>query len=372
MRLLIRLLSIALLGAASFSCWAAPVLKSQLPPQPLGLPCADGVVTKNCDIRSIINLRGGALQQMWQTERFQDMDKQLEALCAVDSRLPDGQPELLVFPSAFYWMFDAWRDWSRVETQLKKWRSASPDSAARALAEVIYWNRYAWYGRGGGYANTVPESAWELFRERLAKASIRLQESKAVAGNCPLWHNLNITNLIESGASRATLNAAYAEAVKAFPASQQVHFAMARAMETKWGGKPGEFDRFARQAVKLSQREEGDGLYARLFWSADCNCDDALTFGRPGDPDWKTMKAGFEDLLKLYPDEIYNKNKFASFACRANDRVTYAKLRGELGDNIVEHLWPASWKVEVCDREMSKSPANVPAREKKLTGTRQT
>ncbi|KQV45824.1 MULTISPECIES: DUF4034 domain-containing protein [unclassified Duganella] len=313
-----------------------------------------------------------SVHESWRMDRFQELDQQLQALCAADSRLPDGQPELLVFVSAFYPMFDAWRDWDRVGAKLKKWRSESPDSAAQAIVEVMYWDSYAWYGRGGGYASSVPEAAWELFRERLAKASARLEESKAMAGNCPVWHSLNISTLINSGASRTKINSAYAEAVKAFPASQQVHFAMGRSMEVKWGANPGDFERFARQAVKLSQREEGDGLYARLFWSRDCNCDDALSFGRPGDPDWKTMKAGFEDLLQRYPDQIYNKNKFAAFACRANDRATYAKLRRELGDNIVEHLWPDSWKPEVCDREMAKSPAVAPAREKKFQGTRQT
>ena len=338
---------------------------------PPGLPCADGVVTKHCDIRSIIDLRGHIFQDLWLRERFKEMDQQLEALCTVDSRLPDGQPELLVFHQTFLWMLDAWRDWNGTGVRLKKWRSASPDSAAQALAEAIYWSHYAWYGRGGGYASSVPESAWELFGERMAKAVARLEESKAVAGNCPLWHSLKISALIDSGAPRAKLDAAYAEAVKTFPDSQQVHFAMARAMEVKWGGKPGEFELFARRAVKLSQRAEGDGLYARLFWTADCNCDDAVSFGHASGPDWKTMKTGFEDLLQRYPDEVYNKNKFASFACRANDRATYAKLRRELGDNIVEHLWPDSWKPEVCDREMMKNTGAGPAREKKSVGTRQ-
>jgi hypothetical protein len=316
-------------------------------------------------------MRGDVLRDRWHKDRFEELDQMVQALCAVDSRLPDGQPESLVFHQAFLWMLDAWRDWNGMGAKLQKWRSESPDSAAQALAEAIYWSHYAWYGRGGGYASTVPESAWELFHERMAKALARLEESKSVAGHCPLWHSLRISALIDSGAPRSKLNAAYAEAVKAFPDSQQVHFAMARAMMVKWGAAPGEFERFARQAVKLSQRAEGDGLYARLFWTADCNCDDVVSFGHPGDPDWKTMKGGFEDLLQRYPDAVYNKNKFASFACRANDRETYMKLRRELGENIVEHLWPDSWKPEVCDREMMKIPEQAQPAKKKSVGTRQ-
>ena len=129
---------------------------------------------------------------------------------------------------------------------------------------------------------------------------------------------------------------------------------MSRVTYPQWGGAPGELERFARQAVKLSQREEGNALYARILWFADCNCDWSIGFGQPGDPDWKLMKSGFEELLKRYPDQVYNRNRFAYYACRANDAVTYAKLRRELGDNIINLQWPSSWSVDVCDRRMAK------------------
>ena len=350
-----RLLSIAALGAASFASGAAPVpAQSALPDVPNNLPCHDGVISRACPMGSLVSQRGLPLQSMFDGRRYEQLDQVLQALCTGGTRLPDGQPELIVFDSSFVSMFDAWKDWGRFGAKLEAWRAASPDSPAQALIETIYWQRYAWHGRGSGYAGKVPPEAWELFRERLAKASARLEESKAVASNCPLWHSLNIEVLVDSGAPRARLDAAYAEAVKAFPASQQVHFAMSRAMEAKWGGAPGEFERFARRAVDLSRRDEGSAIYARLFWFADCDCNRGVTFGRPGDPDWKLMKAGFEDLLQRYPDQVHNRNRFASYACRANDRETYARLRRELGDNIIDEQWPDSWKVDVCDRRMAK------------------
>lgn len=355
MKVLTRLLSLAVLGAASLTCSAAPTQpRSALPEVPAGLPCSDGVVSKACPMSSIISQRGMSLQGMFQQRRYAELDQVLQALCTGGTRLPDGQPELMVFESSFISLFDAWKDWERFGAALRAWRTASPDSPAQALIETTYWQRYAWHGRGGGYANKVPAEAWELFRERLQQASNRLEASKAVAGNCPLWHSMNLEVLIDSGAPRARLDAAYAEAVKAFPASQQVHFAMSRAMEAKWGGAPGEFERFARRAVDLSRRDEGSAIYARLFWFADCDCERGMTFGHPGDPDWKLMKAGFEELLQRYPDQVHNRNRFASYACRANDSATYAKLRKELGDNIIDEQWADSWKVEVCDRRMAK------------------
>ncbi len=297
---------------------------------------------------------GLSLEDMWYEKRFKDLDEVMRALCSRDTRLPDGQPEMLVFESTFSRLTSEKRDWRKIGAKLIEWRSQSRDSAAQAFAEIMYWRSYAWHGRGGNYANKVPPEAWELFHERMGKAFERLEESKALAGNCPLWHSLKLKTLIEAGAPRAKVESVYAEAVKAFPASQQIHFAMSFSMDRKWGGKPGDFDRFARRALNLSKGSEGNTIYARLFWYDDCDCDEAITFGRAGDPDWKLMKAGFEDLLQRYPDQVYNRNKFASFACRANDPATYIKLRQELGDNIVDHLWQSSWNVDVCDRRMGK------------------
>lgn len=361
MNLFASLFSIAALCAASLACNAAPAQQKSLLPKPdlpgipLNAPCRDEVVSKNCEMDTIIWMRGMPLKAMWHMGDYQQLDRILLSLCAEDTRLPDGQPELMVFSRTFASLIGTSKDWNGLGATLNAWRAKSPDSPAQAMIETMYWKAYAWHGRGGGYANSVPPEAWELFHERLAKASTRLEEVKAVAGNCPWWHSMNIEILIDSSAPRDRLNAAYEEAVKAFPASQQIHFSMSRSKEPKWGGAQGDFERFARRAASLSQRSEGGAMYARLYWIKDCNCDDAFGFGQPGDPDWKLMKAGFEDMLQRYPDQVHNRNKYASLACRANDLSTYWKLRRELGDNILDPLWPDSWKVDVCDRRLEKS-----------------
>ena len=363
-----RLLSIAVLCAASFTCSAAPPLlkailpKPVLPGVPKDAPCQDDVVSKLCLMETIIWLRGMPLTAMWHQQDYQQLDRLLLALCAEDTRLPDGQPEILVFSRTFVRQFNTWKDWSGVGTTLRAWRSKSPDSPAQALLEALYWQAYAWHGRGGGYAGSVPPEAWELFRERMAKARARLEEAKTVVGNCPLWHSTYIDVLIDSNVARDRLDAAYDDAVKAFPESQQIHFSMSRAKQRKWGGAPGEYERFARRAAGLSQRSEGGAMYARLFWIRDY--DDEFEFGRPGDPDWKLMKAGFEDMLRRYPDQVHNRNKYASYACRANDRDTYLKQRQELGDAIEDEQWPESWKVDVCDRRMAKNTDSGPLQKK--------
>lgn len=361
MKMFARLLSIAVLGPASLACSAAPAQQKSVLPKPAltgiptNAPCMDDVVSKNCSMETIIWLRSMPLVAMWHKRDYQQLDQVLEALCTEDTRLPDGRPELVVFLTLANRIHST-KDWDGLGALLREWRTKAPDSPAQGLLEASYWQAYGWHARGGGYASSVPPEAWDLFRERMGKAAARLEEVKAVAGKCPLWHSMNIDVLINLSVPPAQLHAAYEEAVKAFPASQQIHFSMSRAMLRKWGGEPGAYERFARRAVKLSQQDEGSAMYARLFWIQDCNCEDAFGFGKSGDPEWTLMKAGFEEMLRRYPDQVHNRNKFASYACRANDRETYNKVRLELGENILDEQWPDAWKVEVCDRRMAKTP----------------
>jgi hypothetical protein len=303
------------------------------------------------NIQEQMNLAWLPLEEQWQQRDFAGLEASFQSLCSGKERFPDGQPRLMIYESAVNHTFGVWNEWPKYRIQLEKWRKQSPDSLAQALTETIFWSGYAWKARGSGYAYKVPKEAWELFHERMAKASARLEESKALAGGCPLWHSLRIANLMERGAPRAEVEAAYKEAVAAFPLDLQIHAQMARVYSPRWGGSMREFDAFARRAADMTRSAEGQGMYARLYWGEDCNCDSAIQFskGSPG-PDWKLMKAGFEDMLKRFPDKTWNANKFASFACRANDKEAYLKVRSQLKGVVYEALWPSSYSIEVCDR----------------------
>jgi hypothetical protein len=307
---------------------------------------------EGCRIRSNNFLKGHGLQAMFDNGMYAALEKEVTRQCQ-GGRLPDGQPEMLVFMAAFdgnYWSFG---DRAATFKKLGEWKKAMPNSVGQPLAEALYWDTYAWQARGGGYARSVPEQAWELFHERGRKARQVLDNSKTVAAGCPLWHSMRITNLMAHGDDRMQMRAAYAEAVAQHPHAQVIHFAMANALSPQWGGSAGQFDHFAREVAKLTAEVEGMGMFARLYWSQDCNCDRAISFDDPDNlADWPTLKQGFEDLLRHYPNDLWNRNKYAALACRADDKVAYAKLRRQLGKHIYEELWHSSWTPEVCDRRL--------------------
>lgn len=312
--------------------------------------CLDHGKVRKCDGYSLFSMAGMGLQQMWQDENYQGIETQLRAWCDSDEKFPDGQRRLVAFEGAFTSYFSAWNDPQRIQQQLAKWKASGSPSLALALVESIFWTQYAWQARGNGYANTVSPEGWELYRQRMAHATASLRDSKELVGNCALWHSMVLIQMLETSAPRAELAAAYQVAAARFPAYQPIHLAMGRALTPIWGGSDKLFDQFARSVARQTAAIEGNGMYARLYWSRDVGGSQALSFGQGGaTPDWKLIRSGFDDLMQRFPDSTWNMNEFASMACRANDKETYLKWRRQLGEVIERSLWLGSYSVDICD-----------------------
>ncbi len=318
--------------------------------------CNDNGKARKCDGSSLVNKAGLPLQGMWNQREFDKIEEKFQSWCTSTERFPDGQWKLIAFEYSFDLMFKTWKGWDGDLKRFADWKVKNPNSPASTLIEVIFWRTYAWNARGGGYASTVSKEGWELFRERMEKAKALLAKSNDQAKACPLWHSLMLDTLRDSGAKLAELEAIYKEAVTLFPAYHPIHFSMGSAISPRWGGSAEIFDKFAKDSVKITKQTEGNSLYARLYWTQDGPGQYTIQFPKGSKtPEWDLIKSGFEDLMQRYPESTWNMNKFASFACRANDKATYLKLRQQLGTIIDSALWPSGYSVDVCDHRFSKA-----------------
>jgi hypothetical protein len=289
--------------------------------------------------------RPPALQKQWAERKFDAIERGLRDACRGDSA---------AFEAQFDNYFRTQQAWEADRNALAQWRQQAPASLAAAMVEAIYWRAYASQLRLGAVGQ-MPKEAMDFYQEQLGRGKASLQQVKAQANDCPLWHSLNISLQLEGAASRHLAARAYLDAVQVFPNDLQIHFAMAQAYSPRRGGSAVQFDQFARRAVFFTKAVEGGAMYARLYWREDGNGSDAIQFREQrGLPEWRMVKAGFEDLLQRYPQDLRVRNKFASFACRANDRATYHRLRQQLGERIVPELWPDVAGVGECDRKLGK------------------
>jgi hypothetical protein len=314
--------------------------------------CISGGKEIKCDGWGVANTMGFKLTGwIFDATKVRNIEDQYEEWCASSQPLLSGLWPAVAYDFSLELAYDAGasREHERQKV-LSAWRSEFPASEARAVAEATYWLGRAWNARGGAYARDVPPEAWELFKERLRKAWEALGQVPREKVKCGLWYSNAVRTAHELGMPRAELMNLYEEGVTRFPKFHQIYFAAGRALTPKWGGSMKEFDEFARSAAKKTTGFEGDGMYARLYWSID---NDELRVEGAETPDWRLLRKGFTDLEAKYPESWWNANKFASFACRAKDRDTYLRVRKRIGTAVSTLAWTRGSGPDVCDRRFN-------------------
>jgi Domain of unknown function (DUF4034) len=281
-------------------------------------------------------------------------DNNFDALEALYNRLKtgkeryrDGQWKLENFRKGIGDEFSIWQHWDLDLQKLREWQKKSPTSFIAKYAEAIYWRAYAWEARGDGYSNTVSKEAYALFFERLGKAGQILTNLEPMSAEHADWFASMIRLAGEYGVERQQLMAVFTKGQKLFPEYHPIYFQMARFFETKWGGGAKQFDDFAKKSRDLTKSFEGDGMYARLYWTVD------YVGGQPFSavasfPDSKLILTGINELVRKYPDSENNRSQFASVFCRTKDTAAYQKVRKALGGLVREELF-SNPKIDICD-----------------------
>jgi Domain of unknown function (DUF4034) len=288
------------------------------------------------------------VEEAFDVKSFADLDRLYDTWCTGAERFPDGRWKLFTYPEALDARFSGLNSWKKHLDDIMSWQKLRPSSEAAVFAEAIYWNAYAWNGRGGGYARSVSKEAWELFRERLHKARAALERPTLRESACPAPHALMISVLTGAGASEAELRAVFSATVSRTPQYHQSYFAMARHYEPKWGGSAQQYERFALEAAQLTKSFEGKGMYARMYWIVDQSDDMPFDRNSGQPPAWKDLREGYEDLMKRYPSSIQNLGKYLSVACRSSDGGLYRSLRSKIKG--FEDSAQMMDSIDACDR----------------------
>ena len=217
------------------------------------------------------------------------------------------------------------------------WRAQVPTSALLVAADAELWYTAAWKARGTGYASTVTDEGWKLFRENLDKATRALQDGEVRGKTTPLWYRTALAVAGGTGKPAAVQDAIFDEATRRFPLHRPLYETRLNYLLPQWGGNYDAIDRFIREAVKRTQAVEGTTLYAWLYVPVAGSFRGKDFFGETR-ASWKLMRHGFEDGLRD-PVDIAWLNRYASFACVARDKDDTRRLLATLGRRA--SLWPA-------------------------------
>jgi hypothetical protein len=218
-----------------------------------------------------------------------------------------------------------------------QWASEHPQSVLAQLLHAHALMTHAWAYRGGGYANTVSPAAWAGFRKYLDLAMAQLRRSEALAAKDSSWNELVLDVGRGLGWNRNQLLPAFEAGLAKNPDDDELYFRMQTALLPKWGGDLDSVDRLISLATRNTRDKRGLEMYARLYAALSYSEVHQALFTSTH-ASWVSMKAGFEDQLKRYP-HVDNRNKYAYFACMANDRSTLKEQLELIGDKFERIFW---------------------------------
>jgi hypothetical protein len=232
-------------------------------------------------------------------------------------------------------------EWQVRFGQINEWIMARPKSVEPRIALARVLTDYAWKARGGGWADTVKESDWDVFHKRLSQALDSLKDARQLGKKCPAyWSSLQLVAL-GMGIERNQYDAIFTEAIQEFPDYEYYYKARSTYLLPRWHGEEGEWERDATKSADQIGGEEGDVIYALVVWSVN-------HYGAPGgasaafkaDPSaWKRVDRGFDVILKRFPDSLGAKTERAYLAALAGDRRKAQRYFGETKGEVDLKHW---------------------------------
>ena len=224
--------------------------------------------------------------------------------------------------------------WQAFIKKLQDWSATEPGSPTPQVALARAYLTFAWKARGNGYANSVTQQGWELFRQRVQSARSTLERTEKVSVDCPEWYRAMQTVALAQAWPREQVDALVQDALAHHPDYYYFAEAEANYLLPKWYGRPGETEAFAAQTADRVGGPEGDALYFQI--AAHINC--CKMTQAPAMDEARIQKA-FLALEQLYGSTNRQRNEAAFLALRAGDRSTAQTLFSKIGNDWSEAVW---------------------------------
>jgi hypothetical protein len=231
-------------------------------------------------------------------------------------------------------------DWNYHIERFKAWESARPESAAARIALAATYMNYADKARGTGYANTVSESGWKLYNERVAVAASILADAAKLKEKCPYWYEAMQNVALAQGWDKAQARKLFDQAIAFEPTYYHYYREYANFLLPKWYGEPGEAEAFAEEISNKVGGQEGKFIYFELASLITCQCDSDDSHME--NLSWPKIREGYAALGQLYGYSNLKMNRFAHMAVAAHDQAVAEQTFAAIGSDWDHTVWRSS------------------------------
>jgi hypothetical protein len=279
-----------------------------------------------------------AIAQLLKQERLADIERVANAAQVGKTRFAGGAWKLrnvfegLDSPRPGHPTQD---DWQQHMALLERWEKQDPRSLTVRIALAESYVSYAWDARGTGVSDSVSDSGWKLFGERIAQARSILDGIAATDRKSPDW--FVAMQLVAQGQSwdLPEETALFQQAIALEPGYQYYYRVFANYLLPQWHGEDRDASRFAEEAANRRGGDAGDLLYFQIAEGNICACEDP-EFAHFS---WPRLQKGFAVLEKQYGPSLLVVNSFALMASKSGDWIAADPAFKRIGDNWDKDVW---------------------------------
>jgi Domain of unknown function (DUF4034) len=229
---------------------------------------------------------------------------------------------------------DAWAEHIQL---LENWANHSSNSVHPRIALGRAYVSWAWSARGSEYTDQVTKEGWEMFAQRLNKADNVLADAEKISIERPELYSVWLTAAYGLNLPQKRIDEIFEKGRTAGRDFVHLYFVKSRFLLPRWCGKPGDWEKFAKQMADERGGSEGDLLY--LLIARNQAWTEGDDFFKNTRTSFARMKKGFEVKLNSATDEIGELNSYCYFACIAGDRATARSLFQRIGSKWRQAQW---------------------------------
>jgi hypothetical protein len=226
--------------------------------------------------------------------------------------------------------------WKTMLSHLREWVAAKPGSITARVALAYALTGYAWHARGNGWAREVSDAGWRLFHDRLREAESVMLDAQRLPESCPGAAVVLQRVALGLGWPRSQYDSLFEAAVRAEPSYEVYYELKAQFLLPRWGGRKGEWERFAEEAADRLGGVEGDMMYARIVWSKDEYYPNVFEQSAAS---WERTSRGYQELLRRYPHSLELQSQYAWLAAQAEDRDAARLMFERMGPRVDHEVW---------------------------------
>ena len=226
-------------------------------------------------------------------------------------------------------------DWNTRLSLLQRWAATKPISMTARVALAGAYTSFAWDARGNGTSDSVTDSGWKQFNERLDKAKAILDEDSALTAKCPESYLIRQQIAQGQGQGLEQETVLLQRAIAFDPSYYYYYRAHATLLLPKWYGEDGDASKFATESADGIGGKDGDILYFQIAGGLVCACEEP-EFNRMS---WDRIQKGFAAVEQKYGPSMTNLNAFALMASTFQDSIAADAAFKRIGDNWDQKTW---------------------------------